>query len=76
MEHIYIDFQGTITIDQIRQFLRDDESRESRALLAKLIEDRGIDDLLVTLADCLRDHLATGLTQDVVKDQLITYGES
>ena len=76
LENAYIDFQGDITIDQVRQYLRDDDSREARALLAKLIEDKGIDEFLVTIADCLKEQMRTGITEDVVRDQLITYSES
>ncbi len=76
LENAYIDFQGDITIEQVRQYLRDDDSREARALLAKLIEDKGIDEFLVTIADCLKEQMRTGITEDVVRDQLITYSES
>lgn len=76
IQNAYIDFDGGITIDKVRQFLREDETRESKALLSKLIEDKGIDDLLVTLADCLREYIGVGVTDDVVREQLITYSES
>ncbi len=76
LENAYIDFQGGITIEEVRQYLRDDDSREARALLGKLIEDKGIDELLVTLADCLKEHIASGLNENVIREQLITYGES
>jgi len=76
VEHLYVDFQGGVTIDQVRQHLREDDSREARMLLSKLIEDKGVDDLLVTIADCLKDHTRTGITEDVVKEQLTFYSES
>jgi hypothetical protein len=71
-----LDFQGDVTIDEVRQFLRDDDSREARMLLSKLIEDKGVDELLVTVADCLREHIRSGITDDVLSDQLRLYGES
>ncbi len=76
IENMYLDFQGEISLDQVRQMLRGDESRESKALLAKLIEDKGVDDLLITLADCLKDHIRTGVSEQVVRDQLSTYSDS
>lgn len=76
MENAYIDFQGGITIDEVRKFLRDEDSRESRALLSKLIEDAGVDELMVTIADCLKEHIRAGITEDTVRGQLITYSES
>ncbi|MFW5875591.1 MAG: hypothetical protein ACOCXM_02525 [Myxococcota bacterium] len=76
LENAYIDFQGGISLDQVRQFLREDDSREARALLSKLIEDKGVDELMVTLADCLKDYLRTGINEDIVREQLMTYSES
>jgi hypothetical protein len=76
IENMYLDFQGEISLDQVRQMLRGDESREAKALLAKLIEDKGVDDLLITLADCLKDHIQSGVTEQVVREQLSTYSDS
>ncbi len=76
LENMYLDFQGEISLDTVRQFLRGDESREARAVLAKLIEDKGVDDLLLTLADCLKDHIRTGVNEQVVREQLSLYADS
>ncbi len=53
LQHAIIDFEGDITMEQVRKFLRDEDSREARLLLSKLIDDKGVDDLLVVVADCL-----------------------
>lgn len=76
LQNAQLDFSGDVTIEQVRQYLRDDDSREARALLAKLIEDKGIDDLLVTVADCLKEHIPTGVTEEVIRQQLGFYTES
>ena len=76
MENAYIDFQGGITIEEVRKFLRDEDSRESRALLSRLIEDNGMDDLMVTIADCLKEYIRTGITEDIVRAQLTSYSDS
>ena len=76
LENLILDFQGDLTLDMVRDFLRDDESREGRALLAKLVEDRGVSDMMITLADCLQDYLRTGITDDTMREQIRTYAES
>ena len=76
IDNMYLDFQGEISLDSVRGFLRDDDSREARQLLSKIIEEKGIDDLLITLADCLKDHITTGVTDTVVREQLNLYSES
>lgn len=76
MEHIYLDFDGGITLEQVREFLREDESRQSRALLSKLIEDKGVDDMMITVAEVLKDHIRSGINEDVLREQLSTYSES
>lgn len=76
LDNLYLDFQGEISLDGVRQFLRGDDSREAKALLQKLIEDKGVDDLLITLADVLKEHLRTGVNEQVVREQLSMYSES
>ncbi len=76
LDHAMLDFSGDLSLDMVKDFLRDDDSPEARALLAKLVQERGVDDMVVTLADCLQEHLRNGLTEDVVSDQLKMYAES
>jgi len=76
IDNMYLDFQGDISLEQVRGFLREDESREARQLLSKIIEEKGIDDLLITLADCLKEHIANGVSDTVVREQLQMYAES
>lgn len=76
IQNMQLDFQGEITLDTVRAFLREDDGREARKLLGRLIEDKGVDEMLITLADCLQQHLATGINDEVIKEQLRTYSES
>ena len=76
LENMILDFQGNLTLDMVREFLRDDDSREGRLLLSKLVEDRGVSDMMITLADCLQDALRNAITDDVVREQIRTYAES
>ncbi len=76
LDHAMLDFSGDLTLEMIRDFLRNEDSQEARALLAKLVQEKGVDDMVVTLADCLQEYLRTGLTEDVVRDQIKFYSES
>ena len=76
LKNLYLDFQGDITMEQVRQFLRQDDSREARRVLARILDEKGVDDLLLTLADCLREHLRTGINEEVVHAQLNLYADS
>ena len=76
LENMILDFQGDMTLDVVRNFLRDDDSREGRALLAKLVEDRGVSDMMITLADCLQEYLRTGINEETIREQIRTYAES
>ena len=71
-----IDFQGDITMEKVRKFLREDDSREARSLLSKLIDDKGVDEFLITIADCLKDYIQVGITEETLREQLGTYSES
>jgi hypothetical protein len=76
LENMVIDFQGEISLETVRGFLREDDGREARQLLAKIIEEKGVDDMLITLADCLKEHIQNGINERVIRDQLGTYAES
>jgi hypothetical protein len=76
LDNLILDFKGDLTLEMVRDFLREDESREGRALLSKLVEDRGVSDMMITLADCLQDSLRSGITEESVREQVRTYAES
>ncbi len=76
LDNIQLDFQGEISLDTVRAFLREDDSRAARKLLGKLIEDKGVDDMLITLADCLKEYLKTGINETTVSEQLNIYSDS
>lgn len=76
LDNLYLDFQGEISLDTVRAFLREDDGREARQLLSKLIEEKGVDDMLITLADCLKEHIQSGISEKVVREQLSLYSDS
>ena len=76
LKNVVLDFEGDLTLDNVREFLRDDHSPEGRALLNRLVEDGGLDDFLITLSDCLKEHIQTGITEPVVREQVRLYTES
>ena len=76
LENLIVDFEGEVTAETVRAFLRQDGTEQSRALMQKIIEDKGIDELLITLADCLAVNLGTGVTSDVIRSHLVSYSES
>ena len=76
LDHAMLDFSGELTIEMVKDFLRDDEAPEARALMNKIMQDGGVEDMQITLADCLQDALRTGLTEGVVGEQLKLYAES
>jgi hypothetical protein len=76
LENMIIDFQGDLTLDMVRDFLREDNSGEAKALLGKLVEDRGVSDMMIVLADCLQEYMQSGISGDTVQEQLRLYVES
>ncbi len=76
LSNLQLDFSGDLSVEKVREFLREDDGREARRVLAKVIEDGGIDDLLLTMADCLRDSIRTGISPQVVREQLNLFAEA
>ena len=75
-ENLIVDFEGEVTPETVRGFLRKDESPVARALMQKIIEENGIDDLLIAVADCLKADLSTGIAPPVIRGHLLGYSES
>lgn len=75
-ENMILDFQGDLTLEMLRDFLRDDDSREARALLSKIVEDRGVSDMMIVLADCLLEVVQKAVSDETIREQLQTYAES
>ncbi len=76
MDNLYLDFQGDITVEEVRALLGDDDSPPARRLLGKIIEEKGVDELLLALADTLREHIRTGVTEAVLREHLQLYMDS
>jgi hypothetical protein len=76
LDHAMLDFSGELTIEMVKDFFRDEETPEARSLLNKIMQDGGVEEMQVTLADCLQDALRTGLTESVIDEQLKLYAES
>jgi hypothetical protein len=75
-EHLIVDFQGELSVEKVRELLAGDESRDARTILAKLIGDGKIEEMMLVLADCLLESVQKALTDDVMREQLRTYIES
>ena len=76
LDHAMLDFSGELTIDMVKDFFRDEDSPAARALLNKIMQDGGVEEMQITLADCLQEALRTGLNEGVVGEQLKLYAES
>ncbi|MBW2731133.1 MAG: hypothetical protein JRH20_02000 [Deltaproteobacteria bacterium] len=76
LENLILDFQGDLTLEMVRNFLRDDESKSAKQLLGKLVDDGGVSDMMIVLADCLVENIKTGVTPEVVSNQIADYSES
>lgn len=71
-----IDFQGDLSVAKVRELLAGDDSRDAKALLAKLLADRNVEDMVLVLADCLLEPVQHALGDDLMREQLRMYMES
>ncbi len=75
-QNLMIDFQGDLSVAKVRELLAGDDSRDAKTLLAKLVADRNIEDMMLVLADCLLEPVQKALTDEVMREQLRMYSES
>ncbi len=76
MDNLILDFKGELDLDMARNFLRGDDSADARALTARLVQDGGVDDMIIVLADCLREYIRSGINEEIVRSQLRMYTEA
>jgi hypothetical protein len=74
--NLLLDFQGDLTVGKVRELLAGDDSRDAKQLLAKLVADKNVDDLMLVLADCLLEHVQSALSDDVMRENIRSYAES
>jgi hypothetical protein len=75
-DHVFVDFQGELSMEKVRELLAGDESRDAKVLLARLTRDGGANDMMVALADCLLEVVQNALSDEVMKEQLRAYIEA
>jgi hypothetical protein len=75
-QNLILDFQGDLTLEMVREFLKDDDSRDAKQVLAKMVADGGVGEMLLVLADCLLEPVQKALTDDVVRENLRMFSES
>ena len=75
-QNLMLDFQGDLSLEMIREFLKDDDSRDAKQLMAKMVADGGVDDMMLVLADCLLEQVQAKLTDADVQENLRMYSES
>lgn len=75
-QNLIIDFSGDLTVAKVRELLAGDDSRDAKALLAKVVADKSVEDMMLVLADCLLEPVQNALTDDVMREQIRMYSES
>jgi hypothetical protein len=75
-ENLMLDFQGDLTVERVRELLTGDDSRDARNLLAKVVNEGKVEDMLLVLTDVLLEVVQNALTDDVMREQLRTYTDS
>jgi hypothetical protein len=75
-QHLMIDFQGDLTVARVRELLAGDESRDAKQLLAKIVADKSVEEMMIVLADCLLEPVQRALTDDVMRENIRSYSES
>jgi hypothetical protein len=75
-QHLMIDFQGDLSVAKIRELLAGDDSRDAKTLLAKVVADKSVEDMILVLADCLLEQVQSSISDDVMREQIRMYSES
>ncbi len=63
-------------MEKVRDLLAGDDSRDAKAILAKVVAERSANDMMLVLADCLLEPVQQALTDEFMREQLRSYSES
>ena len=75
-ENLIVDFQGDLSVERVRELLAGDDSRDARTLLAKVVNEGKVEDMLLVLSDVLLETVQKALTDEVMREQLRMYTDS
>ena len=75
-QNLMIDFQGDLSVAKVRELLAGDDSRDAKTLVAKLVAEKKVEDMILVLADCLLEPAQKAMTDEVMREQLRMYAES
>jgi hypothetical protein len=75
-ENVMLDFQGDLSVERVRELLSGDDSRDARNLLAKVVSEGKVEDMLLVLTDVLLEVVQTALSDEVMREQLRMYMDS
>jgi hypothetical protein len=75
-QNLMIDFQGDLSVAKVRELLAGDDSRDAKTLMAKLVAEKKVEDMILVLADCLLEPAQKAMTDEVMREQLRMYAES
>ncbi|MCA9561933.1 MAG: hypothetical protein KC561_00525 [Myxococcales bacterium] len=73
MKLLVMDVEGDTTLETINQMLVKDGSQASRDLRARLIAEKGTEQFLLVLLDCLRESIREGVNEDTIREQIGFY---
>ncbi|MBH25507.1 MAG: hypothetical protein CMH57_13875 [Myxococcales bacterium] len=73
IDNLVLDFRGDVDMETLNELLLRDGSQLAHDLRARLISQDGVDDFLLVLADCLKDFLREGISEELVTEQIGMY---
>ena len=74
IDNLVLDFRGDVDMETLNELLLRDGSQLAHDLRARLISQDGVDDFLLVLADCLKDFLREGISEELVTEQILAKG--
>ncbi|MEL6178675.1 MAG: hypothetical protein AAFS10_06960 [Myxococcota bacterium] len=73
IDNLVLDFRGDVDMKTLNELLLRDGSPLAHDLRARLISQEGMDDFLLVLADCLKEFIRDGISEERVTEQVGMY---
>ena len=75
IKNLILDFDAAVDHETLQGFIQDDDSPLASSLRERLTPEK-LDDFLIVLGDCLREHIRTGIDAAAVTKQIGLFVDS
>ncbi|MBU1240152.1 hypothetical protein KKF84_04175 [Myxococcota bacterium] len=73
LEHLILDLEGGLDVKELQKLIGD--TPEGAQLLGVIKDDSDLEEFIVAMTDGLREHITTGITNEILSREFSEYSQ-